>query len=105
VRPAKRPVAGQDALFVVHTCEIGVPDAEHPLRTDSAHCGGCPPGPRRGASLVTARAVIEWPNGIRPWDPIDEADRQLGWEHTPEGKWWCCQQGVCFHLGDDDGNG
>lgn len=26
-----------------HTCEIGVPDADHPLRTDSAHCGGCAP--------------------------------------------------------------
>lgn len=26
-----------------HTCEIGVPDADHPLRTDSAHCGECAP--------------------------------------------------------------
>lgn len=69
-------------LFVVHTCEIGVPDATHPLRTDSAHCGGCPPGPRRGASLVTVPAVIEWPGGIRPWDPIDQADTEVGWQHT-----------------------
>lgn len=25
--------------------------------------------------------------------------------HDPDGKWWCCQQGVCYHLGADDGNG
>jgi hypothetical protein len=25
---------------------------------------------------------IEWPGGIRPWDPIDLADTQLGWEYT-----------------------
>lgn len=28
----------------LHTCEIGVPDAGHPLRTDSAHCAGCADG-------------------------------------------------------------
>jgi hypothetical protein len=25
---------------------------------------------------------IAWPDGIRPWDPINEQDTQLGWEHT-----------------------
>lgn len=24
---------------------------------------------------------IEWPGGIRPWDPIDEHDAELGWRY------------------------
>lgn len=24
---------------------------------------------------------IEWPGGIRPWDPIDQADTELGWQY------------------------
>lgn len=54
MRPAKRPVAGQGALFEV----AGTPKRGRP-----------------------APEPIQWPGGVKPWDPIDEADRQLGWEH------------------------
>lgn len=27
------------------------------------------------------RPVIQWPGGIRPWDPIDAADTELGWQY------------------------
>lgn len=36
-------------------------------------------GFRRAVEAVEPRV---WPGGVRPWDPIDEADNQLGWEHT-----------------------
>lgn len=52
--PAKRPVEGQGALF-----EVGA-------------------YPKRGRPAVVP---IEWPGGIRPWDPIDQADTELGWEY------------------------
>lgn len=61
----QRPSAGQGALFEVGP--IG-PTAQGKAR--------------RHAARETAPEVIEWPGGIRPWDPIDEADRNLGFQHT-----------------------
>lgn len=35
----------------------------------------------------------------------DAADREhcrtnhVRHPHDPDGKWWCCRKGVCFHLG------
>jgi hypothetical protein len=54
VAPAKRTATGQGALFEV------------------------PPTPKRRRP---APVPIEWPGGIRPWDPIDAADTELGWEY------------------------
>jgi hypothetical protein len=54
VAPAKRPPAGQGALFEVAAT------------------------PKRGKTLPDP---IEWPGGIRPWDPIDQADTELGWQY------------------------
>lgn len=36
------------------------------------------PGRRQRAP---ERPVIEWPDGIRPWDPIDAHDEDLGWQY------------------------
>lgn len=41
----------------MHTCAAGVPDADHPLRTDSEHCGACNPG-QPGTSAVLAAAAL-----------------------------------------------
>lgn len=51
------------------------------------------PGPGQGAlfgedkptkgfkAALDAIVPIEWPGGIKPWDPIDKADEELGWEY------------------------
>lgn len=54
MRPAKRPVEGQGALFEV----AGTPKRGRP-----------------------APEPIEWPGGVKPWDPIDAADTELGWQY------------------------
>lgn len=36
-------------------------------------------GFRRAVEAIEPR---EWPGGVRPWDPIDQADAELGWAHT-----------------------
>lgn len=51
---ASRPAAGQGALFEVA------------------------PTPKRRKALPEP---IQWPDGIKPWDPIDAADTDLGWEY------------------------
>jgi hypothetical protein len=38
------------------------------------------PRPRKRAARPEPEP-IEWPNGIRPWDPIDERDAELGWQY------------------------
>jgi hypothetical protein len=30
---------------------------------------------------VYERPIIEWPGGVKPWDPIDAADTELGWQY------------------------
>ena len=35
----------------------------------------------RARKLRAAPEVIQWPGGIRPWNPIDKADEELGWQH------------------------
>lgn len=38
--------------------------------------------PTRGfKAALEAIEPRQWPGGIRPWDPIDKADEELGWEH------------------------
>lgn len=70
---AKRPVAGQGALF-----EVAAPGCTH---TGLDVQPGCPYScnPKRPRREPTVR---EWPGGIKPWDPINEADRDLGWQYT-----------------------
>ncbi len=51
---ASRPAAGQGAL-----CEV----AGRPKRRKSL------PEP------------IEWPGGIKPWEPVDQADTDLGYQY------------------------
>jgi hypothetical protein len=38
--------------------------------------------PTRGFAKALENIIpFEWPNGIKPWDPIDKADEELGWEY------------------------
>ncbi len=62
---ASRPAAGQGALF------------------DDPGTAANKPGStsRQPRSAGRDRPPIEWPGGIRPWDPIDAADTDLGWEY------------------------
>ena len=53
----KRPLAGQGALF----------GEDRPTR-----------GFKAALEAVEPR---QWPGGIRPWDPIDAADEELGWDY------------------------
>lgn len=40
-----------------------------------------PATPRAGRRRAPERPIIEWPGGIRPWDPIDQHDDELGWRY------------------------
>lgn len=40
-----------------------------------------PRKPRTHAEMLESIVPLYAPNQPRPWDPIDDADVQLGWEH------------------------
>jgi hypothetical protein len=38
--------------------------------------------PAKAKPVKTLPEPMKWPNGVKPWDPIDQADTEVGWQHT-----------------------